>query len=201
MLLLMIPLVLGVELCMEEVQINTNCSMISPVLSCSNYTYEVLNASGNITDSGNLSIWNGNLYQFNFTEDPGEYVIRFCNSTTKEVEVVEGDGDMMIIAIIILIPILLGLLMMIGAASLGEDHNILKIGLFLFSIIPFFSSLHFGMISVIHFYEFTAMENLIGTTTYWIGMFFFILVSYFSIYVIYSIFQNIREKKRERMNY
>jgi len=112
-----------------------------------------------------------------------------------------AEGENMIIGAIILIPLLLSIIFIIGSAVLGEEHAALKIGLFLLSIPPFFASLHFGLISVIKFYGFTELQDLIGTTTYWIGMIFFILLAYFMIYLFYKATHVAAQKKKERLEY
>ena len=202
LLVLVIPVVYGMEMCQSTVEVGTNCTMLTPALTCSAYNYTIINLSGSQVRNGSLAVLSGNIYQFNFTESEGDYIVQLCDGTTREVSVEVEESSMIIIAIIILLPMLLSLIMLVGAATMSDDHGALKIGLFLFSIIPFFLSMHFGLISIIQFIpSFTAMQDLIGSTSYYAGMFLFILVSYFVIYMIYSIFTGMNEKKKEDLEY
>lgn len=112
----------------------------------------------------------------------------------------ERDG--MIIGALIFIPLILSIILIIASLGLdGEDHSALKIALFILSIVPFFASFHFAAISVARFYGFTDLIDAIGTTTYWIGMFFFVLIVYFLIYTFIKLVHAAAQKKKERLNY
>lgn len=196
--MLMIPVVYA-GICPDPVPVHTNCTMVTPNLVCGTYDYVILNVTGNIT-SGNLTLLEGMIYTFEWFQPPGEYIVDLCDGTTREVRV-EDEGTPMMIAIIILLPMLLSFLFLIGAASLGEDHHVMKISLFLLSIIPFFISMHLALISVVKFYEFTDMQGVIGNTTYWFAIIFGVIVTYFLIYLFYTIVQNMRDKKEKGLEY
>ena len=105
----------------------------------------------------------------------------------------------MILAAIILLPMILAIMMLIASATLdGEEHPALKVALFLLSIIPFFASMHFGMLSVVKFYDFPELQNAIGDTTYWVGIMFFILITYFIIYLFYKAVHSAAQKREEQ---
>lgn len=115
----------------------------------------------------------------------------------------EGDSmDKGIISIIIFLPIILSIIFLIGAATLnGEKHPALKIFLFILSIVPFFVSMHLAMVSMVKFYDFQALEEIIGTTTYWVGIIFGLIITYFIIYLIHIGFKQAAQRKTERLEY
>jgi len=102
---------------------------------------------------------------------------------------------------LILLPILLGVFFLIGAATLGDDHPVFKLFLFVLSFPMFFVSLNFALVSLIRFYDFTAMERLIGTTTWWIGIIFGVILVYFIVYAFVKIIETINLKKQEKREY
>ena len=129
----------------------------------------------------------------------------YSNSTSNWTYIntyTEPGGNSMIIGTIIILPILLGLILLFSAFTLNpEQHPALKIFLFLLSIITFFVSMHFGLVALIELYNFPALENLMGSTVYWMTLVFGVIVMYFFIYLIYHAFKMIAEKKQERWNY
>ena len=188
-------------MCGDSITINTNCTMLTPSLNCSVENYEIINISGTTLVSENLTLFSNDIYQFNISLEEGDYIARLCDGSTREFRV-EEEEDEMIIAIIILLPMILSALLLVGAVSLDpKDHKALKMFLFLLSPIPFFVSMHLGMISVIKFYDFPELQNLIGSTTYWFGWMFFVIITYFIIYLFYMIVHHIGERKKERMRF
>lgn len=106
-----------------------------------------------------------------------------------------------LLAIVALIPLIFGLFMVLGASTLGDDHNALRIALFLLSPISVFVSLHFAIIGVVKYYGLTELQDAIGSTTYWMGWFFFALLTYFGIYAFYKAINAAAQRKDERLNY
>jgi len=200
-LILMIPIVSALDMCEDSILINSNCTMLTPALNCSITNYEILNLSGTVLVSENLTLLLNDIYQFNISLSKGDYIARLCDGTTREFRIEEEDNEM-IIAIIIMLPMILSLFLLIGAATLDQQHHkTLKIFLFLLSPIPFFVSMHIGMISVIKFYDFPELQNLMGSTTYWFGWMFFVIVTYFIIYLFYMIIHHMSQRKVEKMKY
>jgi hypothetical protein len=191
----------------EDLQaINQNCTMITPqVTQCSifNYTiYNTTNASASkIVEQNLLSELNASIYFLNFTQPEGSYIVSLCDGTTREIKVTERDSGNMIIAVLVMLPILFAFILLIAALSMGDTHAILKTFLFLLSFVMFWVSLHFGLTALIKFYNFPEMQELIGTTVEWTSWILFAIISYFFIYMIYLIFKNIAEKKKEKLEY
>ena len=136
----------------------------------------------------------------------------FCNTSTEggflsSYLIVTEDGNEKdksagaLSAMIALIPLIFGLFMIIGAATLGKDHDVLRIVLFLMSPITIFVSFHFAMIGIVRYYGLYELQEAIGSTTYWMSWWFFVLVAYFIIYGIWKWADTVAQKKNERMNY
>jgi hypothetical protein len=191
------------DLCVSPINVNTNCTMVSNNLDCGVYTYEVINITGELIESGTLATLNESrgLYYFNLSQGEGEYIINFCDNTTKQVEVTQGDENNMIIGAIILIPMLLSFIFLFGSWALGDEHDMLKIFLFLLSMIPFYTSLHFGLVSIIKFYNFEELQNAIGSTVWWSGLVFGLIVTYFMIYLLYKGIHTSAQNKEEKLKY
>jgi len=105
------------------------------------------------------------------------------------------------LAIIIAIPLIIGIFFLLVSFNLGEEHTGLKLVLMLGSFMPFFASMHMAMLTLIRYYEFTALEELIGTTTYWLGAVLAVLFFYLLVYIFYKSIMMINERKKERLNY
>ena len=107
----------------------------------------------------------------------------------------------MIIGIIILLPLILGFFFVIGALSLSEKHAPLRIFLFILSLITFFSSSHFAMVAIIKFYDFGIMQEAIAGTVYWVGIVLWLILIYFTLYLIILFVQHIVQARKEELEY
>jgi hypothetical protein len=148
----------------------------------------------------NLTLLNNTIYFLNFSQPAGDYIVKLCDESTREIKV-KNEGENMIIGAIILLPVIFGIFLLIGAFSMNPQHGALKITLFLMSIICFWASLHLGLQSIIKFYDFPELQETISLITWWTGLFFIMLVSYFCIYLIYLMFQYVAAKKQEKLQY
>lgn len=201
LMLLLLPTAYALDMCTDTREINTNCTMLTPEISCAAYNYSIHNITGDLVSNGSLDPFAGSVRQFNFTEGEGDYIITLCDGTTREARVAEEDEGRMIIAALIIAPLLLGLMLVIAALSLGPEHSPLKIFLFLLSLVTFITSLHFGMHGVIQFYDMPGLQGSIGTTTYWFSISFMAILAYFIIYMIWKFFASMAEKKRQELEY
>jgi hypothetical protein len=202
MLITMIQVVSALDMCTDTREINTNCTMMTPAMNCTTYDYEIINASsGAVVENNNLTLLYDDIYQFNFTVGEGDYVIKLCDDTTREVRVTEEDNNRMIIFGIILLPMILGFFFLIGAATMGKDHSALRIVLFLLSIPTFFISAYFGMVGLVKYYNFPELQNAIAFSIYIIGTVFFVLLLYFITYVFYKAIKTAAKAKAEELEY
>lgn len=103
---------------------------------------------------------------------------------------------------VIILPFLFGILLIIGSIGLSQDHNVLKIFMFLLSFITIFSSMHFASIIVAYrFPILTELQDAMGQTVYWAGRIVFIFIAYFMIYGFIKMVHHIAQKKEERLQY
>jgi hypothetical protein len=102
MFLVLVGIVQAIDICEDVIPISSNCSMITPTISCTIYNYTVHNSSGSIIEQNNLTVWNGSIYYFDFVHGQGEYVIKLCEGTTRVVEV-GGEDEMASLAITLFI--------------------------------------------------------------------------------------------------
>lgn len=94
------------NLCEQTISENETCIMLTPVLNC-NDNVTVLNKQTNTTREIEMQIIQLDIYNFNFSDDEGEYQVILCDGSTREIEV---KGDNMLINItIVLILLAIGL--------------------------------------------------------------------------------------------
>lgn len=202
LLFLLVPQVLALPMCRDTVDINNNCTMATPVISCTNASYAIFNTSnGAVMQNNSLeSIGNG-LYIFNFTQPEGGYVVKLCDATTREVKVTFPEDDNMALGVIILLPILLGMMFMFSSFKLGEHHPALAIFLWLISPLFFLTSFHFGLLSIVKLYGWAEMQNLIGSTTYWVTIVIAVLFIYWFLFIIIKALTSTYEKKQQKIEF
>ena len=198
----LIQCVTALDMCEDRKEIYSNCTMLTPTIqNCTTYNYTIINITGDIIEEADLTQLSGDIYYFNFTQGEGDYIVKLCDDTTREVKVTDKTDNYTMIAIIILIPLILGAFLLVGSATMSEEHSILKIFMFLLSFILFFTSLHFGMLGIVKFYNFPELQNAIGSTTYWVGIIFGVIVAYFIIYAIYKMITGVARQKQQELEY
>lgn len=107
----------------------------------------------------------------------------------------------MIMATLILIPLALGLILVLTANSLSEEHNTLRFFLFLSGIASVFLSLYFSLSIVDTLFQLPTFEETIANITYYVGTYFSVVVIYFMIYFMWKYFKTAAEQKVERLDY
>lgn len=98
--LLLIPLVSGIDFCSRTTNPDTVCRLITPVIVCDNFNYEIINSTGTIVQNDSLTLLNDSLYFADINLSVGDYIVKLCDNTTKEL-FIEEVGDVNWIAIII----------------------------------------------------------------------------------------------------
>jgi len=89
-LLLLIPFTIAsaLEMCEDNLEIGGNCTMVTPTITCGTYNYDIIKTNGSVVlNDAPLSLLENNVYYFNFTENEGDYLIRLCDGTTREIRV------------------------------------------------------------------------------------------------------------------
>lgn len=82
----------ALDMCEYEVLENTNCTMITPEIDCNTYDYTIINTTNNnnnAIEQGTLTQLNDTVYYFNFSQPTGDYIIRLCDGSTREIKSVE----------------------------------------------------------------------------------------------------------------
>jgi len=120
----------------------------------------------------------------------------YLTNTTTTAELTADEVDTL--NTIIILPMILGLIFVIGAASMGKDHEILKIFLFLLSGVTFFAS---GSLAVTSGVMPDAMIDTIGIATYALGIIWGVIVTYYIIYLFVKMTHAAAQKKKEKLEY
>jgi len=124
--------VTATELCEDVVPPNTLCYLITPVVTdCTNYTYSIYNKTGGLIQSGNMSSYETDIYQINFSQPVGDYLVKLCDDTTREIYVQDTD-NMGWTAIVLSLVMMSGL--MILASFVIKDKKLDEIKGFLFLV-------------------------------------------------------------------
>lgn len=152
--------------------------------------------SGGVEQNGNLAIFNGSVYYFNLTVPEGDYLVRLCDNSTREIRVIEED-DGMIPIIIIIIPLVMAVLFAYWAFNVSKEHVALQYLFFLMSGISCFISMRFAMLSLIRFYNWFDMESALGETYTILMIIFGLIIFYFCFYLFRNIILKLQEKKDE----
>jgi hypothetical protein len=114
---------------------------------------------------------------------------------------VEPDEGKLLPGLVALIPLFLALIFLIGAATLGEGHNVMRIFFFLLSPVFVIVSLQFATLSLVKFFDFPELQDAIGYFIYWAYIIWGVVVTYFIIYGIYIMIHTAAQKKKERLEY
>ncbi len=87
--LFLIPIVTAIT-CEDRLDNGSSCLMITPEIDCS--TYDIISVSNNslIVNDASLTLVNGSIYQLNFTQEEGDYIVRLCDNQTREMRVIES---------------------------------------------------------------------------------------------------------------
>ncbi len=103
LLLLCMPIVFAqFPICQSTVEIDTNCTMPTPVLqNCTTFNYTIFDLSGTVVDTDNLTVLAGDIFKFNFTQPAGSYIVELCEGSTREVLVAEDEVKLTFLLIIL----------------------------------------------------------------------------------------------------
>lgn len=110
------------EMCEDTVLLNEDCTMVTPTITCTSYTYDILNATSPnpaiavLEKDNQLTLLNNSIYYLNFTYTnfTGDYIILLCDATSREVKVVRTVEEIKMIAIVLAFIFLIGLFVTLG---------------------------------------------------------------------------------------
>lgn len=209
--LLIIPIAFSTTIKDCRVEINVNelpCQIISAwdyPNACNTYTVSIYNSTPALIREAVMSDYGvSGRCNITFGEADNEtnidsYVFNVSSGDSGRIKIISGDS--MVVAVIILLPLLLGIIFLTGAVSLSPEHPAMKIALFIMSLFTIFSSFHFGMLAIVKFYRWTEMQEAMGSTVYWIGIILGVIVTYFIIYLLILLFHEAAQRRKQRLEY
>ena len=104
-----------------------------------------------------------------------------------------------LVAGFILLPLLFSFVLVGVAFVIDKDrHAVLRVGLWFLSLILFLVSLNFGLVSLVEFYDFPVLEDLIGSTVYWFSLVLVAVVFYWIFYLVYTSFMMFKKRRSDR---
>jgi hypothetical protein len=179
-----IPLAFALNVCETPINIQEPCSMLTPIISCSDYNYTIFYENKSVYETGNLTLFAENIYYFNLSLPTGSYIIKLCDGSTKQVFI---GGKNMSLALIIGIGIISFLFIYVGLTIKNERLNPLRL-LLLFSSFVF-----------LLFIPLSFITGNIGISFYKAVITIFIVFgSMISIYVLYLVLDLMKIIPRKR---
>jgi hypothetical protein len=193
--------------------INQNCTIIENCQAgnCGVCSIGLYYPNGTLIESGDMGNLNTNLYEYN-----ASYMLEFgtypyvINCSTGA-SCIAGDCSLQIkqtceeiemtpIAIIIMIPIFIAFFYLALSYLLrGKGHWAFSIALLLLSFIEFFRAYSYGVVTLVKYYNFHELQDLIGTGTYSFGLMYGVVIAYFMLHMIIIITLSIWDKKRNKI--
>jgi len=118
----------------------------------------------------------------------------------------DGEGELssvnsMFLFAIILLPLLFGFLLIKWVGTLGDEHNVFKLFLSLLSVGTLFASLWFAVLCVLKFFLWVSMSDALSTLLLVYGIVYAVMIFYFLIFLIKSIFFGAMKNKDDKMEY
>jgi len=198
-ILIILPMIRA-DFCINSAQQTIPCTLLTPnmVNSCTDYYYEIYNKTGSLLVNDSMQVYNATVYQFEFNQTTGDYLIKLCDGNNKEISVNAGGLKMWDLGLI-LIPLIFGIISLVASITISKEHTALKVFLMLTSIIGVISSLYIG--SVIVGTGNPEVQTAIGTIMQWVSYFLFVIVIYVLVVLIIWILAYISEKNNKKYQY
>jgi hypothetical protein len=166
------------------------------------YQMGVFNASGimvrdDLAYTYNASIMGRGVYEAVFRCNESNFT--YYGECVFNVGEGTGGGDML--GFIILIPILIATLLIVVAALLSPDHNVIKWGMMMVALFFTIVSVNWGATSIAYLFGMSELVGQLGEFTFQFGMVMFFILAYFTIWLIVKLFDNMVAKKQEKLRY
>jgi hypothetical protein len=134
---------------------------------------------------------------FNVSRE-GDYYVNGSNSLLYNVSL---EVNKTMLAAIIFIPIIFGLLFIVGSVSLGKDHPALRVGLYLLSFMSVISASHLAAMMVAKYYDFPELQQTLADNVWIYGLMVGVIISYFLIYFIAIAVRTAAQDKKAKFEY
>ena len=102
---------------------------------------------------------------------------------------------------LVLLPLILCFLLLYWVTNMSDEHNILKIFIYLSPIPLFYISAKYAIMLLDKFYIMSDLVNNISEDLYILGLIFFIIVAYFLLYLIVKAINIARQDKESKLEY
>ena len=197
-ILVAVPIAFSISEC-QRVQSEIPCNVISSWNpGSSTVPVDIYNISGNIVAS---YTWGDYTPVCNFTFSVNQSGTFYYNSSIENGIITVGVTDMSPLAIIILLPIIFGIMIFTGAMFLGKEHPAFKWFSFLLLPICLFASFHFAALTIVKYYNFPELQDLIGTSVYWIGFITILILVYVMMYAFTVMVRKAAQDKEDKLQY
>jgi len=173
-----VQLATALNICELPLNVQEECILLTPTLVCSGeYNYEIFNNTGGTEQTGNLTVFDTNIYYFNISLSEGEYLVELCDGSTREIIV---GGKQMSLSLVVGV-IGLVFLMFYISINLNDQFKYLKL-FFVLTGISLMTFIPFSLITL------NNTANLLYKSFLTIFSIFWVMVL---IYVIYLIFNSL----------
>jgi len=203
MFLLTIGIAAAIEMCGSQVEINQTCSMITPELDCAG-NYTIINATtgdGSAVGNGTMDLLHtsatGSTYQFNFTQGRGDYLVKLCDGTTREIKV-KGDDTKMIAAMIGFVAALGFFIYLYYHFKSREYGEWMSVARFIFISMAYYMVMGIMRIGITLLEDYGKQSLAYLFNTFWIimmyvyGFLFFVVMFLFGVKFVWSIVEKRR---------
>lgn len=104
--ILLIMVILAVQvsygtICEDILTPGKECTMLTPTINCTTFNYTIYNETQNVSQ-GPLILLQDTIYKFEMNLSEGDYIVRLCDESTREI-IVKGEDVMAGLAIVIFI--------------------------------------------------------------------------------------------------
>ena len=96
------PIVSGLDFCEDEFLAGVACSLVTPSIVCDTFNYTIFNLSGLVVQE-DLTLLNGTIYYLVFNQSAGDYIVKLCDASTREIYVLDGDDPVWLAIIVSLV--------------------------------------------------------------------------------------------------
>lgn len=190
----------ALEKCGSQIFVRENCTIVTPIINCSVFDYDIYNDTNLIINNAPLTELNESIYFFNWTlsQQPMNYIIKLCDGTSKEISVVNREDNGMLSGLF-LIPLIFAFMLLGVAYIIGDKHRMIRWALIFFAVVMVLPTLWLGNLALtINFPQATEISDALGTLTEIVGVMVLVFAVYILIITFISLLQIIAERKKAK---